>query len=187
MEERTRELTESLEQQTATAEILRVISSSPTDVQPVLAAVAESASQLCGAADVIIHRVEGDMMRRVAHFGSVPVAPGRSAFRPVTLDTPSGRAVMDRRTIHIPDILENFARGEFAEAKALQLGTGFRTILATPLMRDDAPVGVIVVRRMEVRPFTDKQIELLKTFADQAVIAIENVRLFTELQARTAS
>jgi signal transduction histidine kinase len=93
---------------------------------------------------------------------------------------------MDRRTIHIPDILENFARGEFAEAKALQLGTGFRTILATPLMRDDTPVGVIVVRRMEVRPFTDKQIGLLKTFADQAVIAIENVRLFTELQARTA-
>jgi len=185
VEDRTRELTESLEQQTATAEILRVISSSPTDVQPVLAAVAESASQLCGAADVIIHRVEGDMMRRVAHFGSVPVAPSLG-FRPVTLDTPSGRAVMDRRTIHIPDILENFARGEFAEAKALQLGTGFRTILATPLMRDDTPVGVIVVRRMEVRPFTDKQIGLLKTFADQAVIAIENVRLFTELQARTA-
>jgi signal transduction histidine kinase len=125
------------------------------------------------------------MMRRVAHFGSVPVAPSLG-FRPVTLDTPSGRAVMDRRTIHIPDILENFARGEFAEAKALQLGTGFRTILATPLMRDDTPVGVIVVRRMEVRPFTDKQIGLLKTFADQAVIAIENVRLFTELQARTA-
>ena len=185
VEDRTRELTESLEQQTATAEILRVISSSPTDVQPVLAAVAESASQLCGAADVIIHQVEGDMMRRVAHFGSVPVAPSLG-FRPVTLDTPSGRAVMDRRTIHIPDILENFARGEFAEAKALQLGTGFRTILATPLMRDDTPVGVIVVRRMEVRPFTDKQIGLLKTFADQAVIAIENVRLFTELQARTA-
>ena len=185
VEDRTRELSESLEQQTATAEILRVISSSPTDVQPVLAAVAESASQLCGAADVLIHRVEGDMMRRVAHFGSVPVAPGLG-LRPVTLDTPSGRAVMERRTIHIPDIVEHFARGEFVEAQALQLGTGFRTILATPLMRDDTPVGVIVIRRIEVRPFSDKQIELLKTFADQAVIAIENVRLFTELQARTA-
>ena len=77
VEDRTRELTESLEQQTATAEILRVISSSPTDVQPVLAAVAESASQLCGAADALIHRVDGDMMRRVAHFGSVPIVPTR--------------------------------------------------------------------------------------------------------------
>jgi signal transduction histidine kinase len=186
VEDRTRELSESLEQQTATSEILRVISSSPTDVQPVLMAVAESASQLCGAADVIIHRVEDDTIRRVAHFGPVPVAPSLGV-RPVTPDTPTGRAVIERRTIHIPDILEQFARGEFTEAKALQLGTGFRTILATPLMRDDTPVGVIVLRRTEVRPFTDKQIGLLKTFADQAVIAIENVRLFTELQSRTAA
>ena len=185
VEDRTRELTESLEQQTATAEILRVISSSPTDVQPVLAAVAESASQLCGAADALIHRVDGDVMRRVAHFGSVPIVPGVDV-RPLTSGTPSGRAAVERRTIHIPDILDEFARGDYAEAQALQQGTGFRTILATPLMRDEALVGVIVLRRLEVRPFTDKQVELLKTFADQAVIAIENVRLFTELQARTA-
>ena len=185
VEDRTRELTESLEQQTATAEILRVISSSPTDVQPVLAAVAESASQLCGAADALIHRVDGNVMRRVAHFGSVPIVPGVD-IRPLTSGTPSGRAAVERRTIHIPDILDEFARGDYAEAQGLQQGTGFRTILATPLMRDEALVGVIVLRRLEVRPFTDKQVELLKTFADQAVIAIENVRLFTELQARTA-
>ena len=185
VEDRTRELTESLEQQTATGEILRVISSSPTDVQPVLTAVAESASQLCGAADALIHRIEGDVMRRVAHFGSVPVAPGFDV-RPLSSGTPSGRAVVERRTIHIADILDEFARGDYPEAQVLQQGAGFRTILATPLTRDDTPVGVIVLRRMEVRPFTDKQIELLKIFADQAVIAIENVRLFTELQARTA-
>ncbi|HET9539693.1 MAG TPA: cache domain-containing protein, partial [Candidatus Limnocylindria bacterium] len=185
VEDRTRELTESLEQQTATAEILRVISSSPTDVQPVLAAVAESASQLCGAADALIHRVDGNVMRRVAHFGSVPIVPGVDV-RPLTSGTPSGRAAVERRTIHIPDILDEFARGDYAEAQGLQQGAGFRTILATPLMRDEALVGVIVLRRLEVRPFTDKQVELLKTFADQAVIAIENVRLFTELQARTS-
>jgi signal transduction histidine kinase/HAMP domain-containing protein len=185
VEDRTRELTESLEQQTATGEILRVISSSPTDVQPVLTAVAESASQLCGAADALIHRIEGDVMRRVAHFGSVPVVPGFDV-RPLSSGTPSGRAAVERRTIHITDILDEFARGDYPEAQVLQQGAGFRTILATPLMRDDTPVGVIVLRRMEVRPFTDKQIDLLKTFADQAVIAIENVRLFTELQARTA-
>jgi signal transduction histidine kinase/HAMP domain-containing protein len=185
VEDRTRELSESLEQQTATAEILRVISSSPTDVQPVLSAVAESAAHLCGASDAIIHRIEGNTMRRVAHFGSVPLAPGLGV-RPVTRDTPSGRAVVDRATIHVADMLEEFARGEYTEAQALQHGTGYRTILATPLMRDEVAVGVIIIRRTEVHPFTDKQIGLLKTFADQAVIAIENVRLFTELQSRTA-
>jgi signal transduction histidine kinase len=185
VEDRTRELTESLEQQTATGEILRVISSSPTNVQPVLAAVAESASRLCGAADVLIHQVEGDVIRRVAHFGSIPVAQSLEV-RPVTPDTPAGHAVVERRTIHIPDILDEFARGQYVETQVLLRGSGFRTVLAMPLMRDENAIGVIVIRRLEVRPFTDKQVDLLKTFADQAVIAIENVRLFTELQARTA-
>src|SRR5262245_17614474 len=185
VEDRTRELSESLEQQTATADILRVISSSPTDVQPVLSAVAESASQLCGDADVIILRIEGDTIHRAAHFGSMRIVDGHE-IRAVTRGTVAGRAVVDRATIHISDILQEFARGDYLEIQALQQGTGLRTILATPLMRDDTAVGVIVVRRTEVRPFTDKQIGLLKTFADQAVIAIENVRLFTELQRRTA-
>ncbi len=181
---RNADLTEALEQQTATSEILRVIASSPTDVQPVLDAVAESAARLCGATDALIHRVEGDVIRRVAHVGTVAVIP--MDVRPVTPDTPAGRAILGRRTIHVEDILEEFARGDYLEGRVLQRGTGFRTILATPLVREDAVIGVIVIRRVEVRPFTATQIELLKTFADQAVIAIENVRLFTELDARNS-
>src|SRR5215470_2471818 len=111
VEDRTRELSEALEQQTATGEILRVISSSPTDVQPVLDAVAESAARLCGANDVLIHRVEDGMLHRVTHFGDVPLAAAPA--RPVTRDTPAGRAVVEGRTLHIHDILEEFARGEY--------------------------------------------------------------------------
>jgi signal transduction histidine kinase len=182
VEERTRELTEALEQQTATAEILGVISRSPTDAQPVLDAVAESAARLCDAADALVMQVEGDMIHRVAHFGGIPSVSER---RPVTANTPSGRAIVERRTIHIDDIVERFARGEYLETADLQQASGFRTVLAVPFMREDVVIGVVTIRRREVRPFTDKQVALVKTFADQAVIAIENVRLFTELEQRT--
>jgi len=180
---RNADLAEALEQQTATSEILRVISSSPTNVEPVLDAVAESAARLCGATDALIHRLEGEGMRRVAHRGTMTIAGGGDV-RPVSRDTPSGRAIFEQRTIHVDDILEEFARGEYLEARRLQEATGFRTILATPLVRENAVIGVIVIRRVDVRPFTEKQMQLVKTFADQAVIAIENVRLFTELQGK---
>jgi two-component system, NtrC family, sensor kinase len=122
------------------------------------------------------------VMRRVAHFGSITSA---SEGRPVTRGTPSGRAIADNRTIHIDDILEEFARGDYLETRGLQEATGFRTILVVPLTREAEVIGVITIRRLEAHAFTAKQVALVQTFADQAVIAIENVRLFQELEART--
>ncbi len=183
VEERTRELTEALEQQTTTAEILGVISSSPTDVQPVLDAVAESAARLCGAIDSVIVRVDGGQIRRVAHFGEVPsLAPER---RPLTAGTVIGLSMLERRAVHVHDILSEYDQGNFLESRAFQEAIGYRTVLAVPLMHKGLALGSILIRRLEVRPFTDKQMALLETFADQAVIAIENVRLFQELQDKT--
>jgi signal transduction histidine kinase/HAMP domain-containing protein len=180
VEDRTRELTESLEQQTATSEILRVIAGSPTDVQPVLDVVAERAARLCEAEDAIIFRVTGNHHQRVAKFGSIP-APALPV--PITRGFPGGRAILDRQTVHIHDI-EAVIDTEYADVKAIQKEIGQRTVLATPLLREGVAIGAIVIRRLQVRPFSEKQIALLKTFADQAVIAIENVRLFQELQSR---
>jgi signal transduction histidine kinase/HAMP domain-containing protein len=180
VEERTRDLTESLEQQTATSEILRVISSSPTDIQPVLDAVAERAARLCDANNAVIHRVDGNFLRRVAVFGQLPTAGPIGAEATIERGKMSGRAVIDRQTIHVHDIAAEFET-EFPGDSA-QVQFGIRTALATPLLREGIPIGVINIRRTAVRPFTEKQIALLKTFADQAVIAIENVRLFQEIQ-----
>jgi GAF domain-containing protein len=185
LQARNAEVTESLEQQTAMAEILRVISSSPTDIQPVLNAVAESAARLCDAGDVIVRRVDGDVYRLVAHVGSMPVTP--SPELAVSRRTFMGRAIRERRTIHIHDVLEPHVREEYPESLLFtRQEPGYRTVLCAPLLREDTAIGVIIIRRPDVRPFTDKQIALLQTFADQAVIAIENVRLFKELQARNA-
>ena len=179
------ELKESLEQQTATSEILGVIASSPTDIQPVLNAIAESATRLCDSYDALIQRVEDDRVQMGAHFGPVPVAGLPEGGRAINRGSPIGRAITDRQTIHVRDLAADID-SEFPDARGIQQVTGSRTVLVTPLLRDGIPIGAILIRRLEVRPFTDKQVALLKTFADQAVIAIENVRLFKELQERNA-
>src|SRR5215510_11759194 len=180
LESREGELAEALEQQTATSEILRVIESSPTDIQPVLDAVIESAVRLCKAADGLIARVDGDiLLPAVAKYGSMPVPEAR----PLSYGTPVGRAIIDKETVHVHD-LKAEVETEFPHSKPRQAISGVRTLLTTPLLPKGRAFGAILIRREEVEPFSDKQIKLLKTFADQAVIAIENVRLFKELQAR---
>ena len=174
------ELKESLEQQTATSEILGVIASSPTDVQPVLDVVGENAARLCEADDAVVFRINGDVLQPVAIYGPVPAVP-----TPISRGSTTGRAVIDRRTIHIPD-LTAVSEEEFPVSKIYYRDMGDRTTLATPLLREGVSIGAILIRRREVRPFTDKNIKLLETFASQAVIAIENVRLFKELQERNA-
>ena len=176
---RNRDLTEALEQQTATSEILRVIASSPTDVQPVLDVVAENAARLCEATDAKIRLVESDGTRLVASFGSLP----GPEFNPTSPRNVSGRAILTRETLHIHD-LQEAVKTEFPES--VGVGIGVRTFLSVPMLREGNPIGLINIRRTEVRPFSDRQIALLKTFADQAVIAIENVRLFKEIQERNA-
>jgi GAF domain-containing protein len=178
-----RQLAEALEQQTATSEILRVIASSPADLQSVLGTLAENAARLCDASDAVIGRIDGNTLQRLgsAKVGPIPRAPQP----PMSRGNPSGRAMIDRTTVHVHDITAEFD-GEFPESRFLQQHTGTRTILCTPLLREGNSIGVVTIRRTEVRPFTEKQIALLKTFADQAVIAIENVRLFKELQERNA-
>jgi signal transduction histidine kinase len=182
------ELTESLEQQTATSEILGVIASSPTDLQPVLDAVAENAARVCGAEDATIRLVEGNLLRLMAHKGSISSLSESEGAEIDSLDRGRdwvpARAVLDRETIHIHDITA--IEDEFPETTKRARLAGVRTMLSSPLLREGVAIGVVHIRRTEVRPFTDKQIALLKTFASQAVIAIENVRLFKELGERNA-
>ena len=180
LQTRNADVTEALEQQTATAEILRIISTTPTDVTPVLEAVTSRAAQLCDAQDARLFLVDGDGLRYVAGFGELK---GVRQTLPLTRGIVTGRAVLDQRVLHIEDLAAEL--DEFPDARGQQEEFGHRTTLAVPLVRKNRAFGAILMRRKEVRPFTDKQIELVKTFADQAVIAIENVRLFNEIQDKS--
>src|SRR5207249_4920468 len=176
------DLTEALEQQTATANILRVISSSPTDVQPVFDTIVRSAKQLCNARFGVLHRFDGERLHLAAHDVTAevlevlrrtyPMRPSRSQI--------SGRAILTRAVAEIPDVRED---PEYQQDMAA--AGDWRSLLAVPMLRaDSSPIGTIVVQRSEPGSFAAGHIEMLKTFADQAVIAIENVRLFKELEAR---
>ncbi len=177
-----RDLTEAVEQQTATSEILRVISSFPTELRPVLDVVAENAARVCGGQDASIALIDGNEVRRVAWYSTLHTSPPTVA-PPLRRDSVVGRAVLEARTIHIPDIVP-LLDTEYPATKPAATASGTRTILVAPLLRQGTPIGAILIRRVEVRPFSDKQIALLQTFASQAVIVIENTRLFKELEAR---
>jgi GAF domain-containing protein/anti-sigma regulatory factor (Ser/Thr protein kinase) len=174
-----KETNEALEQQTATGDILKVIATSPTDVQPVLDAIAQNAARVCGASDAHVYRVDGDRLKQAAHVGPIPgLEPGESL--PLNRESLIGRSIVDRLTIHIRDAATDLDPTEYPISVQLQGRWSYRTSLAVPLLRDDVAIGGIAIRRTEVRPFTPRQVELLQTFAAQAVIAIENVRLFNE-------
>jgi PAS domain S-box-containing protein len=176
-------LIEAQKQQTATSEMLRVISDSP--LQSVLDAVAEHAARLCDSNNAEIYRLENNLLRLVASYGEIPVhIQAREGF-PANRDRVIGRAICDRRSVHVHDLAAEHSEYPLGSSDAKR--QGHRTTLGTPLLRERTPIGVISFRRWDVRPFSDNQIALLETFADEAAIAIENVRLFEAERQRTVA
>jgi len=177
-----RELREAREQQAATAEVLSVISASPNELDQVLDSLVRSAVRFCGADDAAIHRLDGQYLRVAAHYGPVPYYGIGHAI--LVRGTVNGRAVLERTPVHVADL--QVETEEFPEGSKGAQEMGFRTTLSVPLLREGVALGTINLRRVEAKPFTNKQIALLQTFAVQAVIAIENARLLNELRQRTA-
>ena len=172
------ETKEALDQQTAVAEILRVISSSPTDVQPVLDAIAERAARLCDASAASMYLTDGDLLRHLASKGPSPDPVSHVEALPIDRDSISARALLEGRAIQVADMLAEGA--EYPRSYELAKRFGHRTVVVLPLYRERQPVGTILLRRQDVRPFNEREIALLQTFGDQATIALENVRLFNE-------
>ncbi|MDI1267134.1 MAG: GAF domain-containing protein [bacterium] len=178
---KTRDLTEALTYQTGSGNILKVIASSPTVVGPVLKAIVDNACEICNAYDAAVVLQDGNDLRFSAHHGSIPI--GLEKW-PINRHWTAGRAFLDKKPVHLHDLLAD-ENADFSDGRDLSRRMGHRSILSVPLLRDNESIGAIVLRRTEVQPFSDKQIALLQTFADQAVIAIENVRLFEQVEERT--
>jgi GAF domain-containing protein len=173
-------LTEARDQQAATSEILRVISRSPTNLQPVLDAIATNAALVCDAYDAVVFLREGDRVRPAAHYGPINITLQHSIL---SRDSVTEVAILDREPVHVHDLLATEPSAFPRTTKAARQG-GYRTALSVPLLGENEAIGALAIRRREIQPFTTQQIELLQTFAAQAVIAIENARLFTEAQAK---
>ena len=185
LQSRNREVTEALEQQTATSEVLNVIAHSPVELEPVYEAILANTKRLCEANIAALFLYDGGGLSTAASYGTTQeFAEHLKHSRPrPSRDTTTRLAALEQRTVHVPDLLSDPAFSP--EPRELYEKENVRTVLSVPMLREDKLIGVITTWRREVRPFSDKQVALVKTFADQAVIAIENVRLFQEIQERT--